>query len=57
MVRGMLVSVLRGRMGRFQATVADKSVLLKAITILYDGAMKRLSRSYLLLLWWRYGAE
>jgi hypothetical protein len=29
-------------MGRFQAKAADKSVLLKAITILYDGAMKTL---------------
>ena len=42
LVRGMLVSVVRGQMGRFQATAGDKSLLLKAITILYDGTMKTL---------------
>ena len=38
----MLVFVVGDQMRRFQATAGDKSLLLKAITILYDGAMKTL---------------
>jgi hypothetical protein len=45
------VSMAQGQMGRFQARAAGKSLLLIAITILYDGGALDRLESQVAVLW------